>query len=122
MNELDSFLKSYEQAANSCDFDNVAPLINDEAVFWFTNGTFTGKQAIRQAFEDTWSKIKNEVYAISNVEWLANNDDIAVCVYDFTSDSIVNGERQVYKGRGTNVLKKSDGNWQIVHEHLSKAD
>ena len=122
MNELDTFLEEYEQVANSCDFDNVAPLISENAVFWFTNGTFVGKEAIKQAFEDTWSKIKDEAYTISNAQWIASSDTVAVCVYDFTSDGVVENKRRIYKGRGTNVLQKSDGKWQIVHEHLSKAN
>jgi ketosteroid isomerase-like protein len=121
MSELGTFLKTYEQAANSCDFANVAPLISNNAIFWFTNGTFAGKEAIRRAFEDTWAKIKDEVYTISNIQWIAHSDTVAVCVYDFTFDGIAENKRQIYKGRGTNVLQKSDGKWQIVHEHLSKA-
>ena len=119
--ELDTFLKAYEQAANSCDFVNVAPFIASDATFWFTNGRYVGKQQIQQAFEHTWETIKHETYTISNVSWPAKSYWAAACTYSFTSDGIVNGQRQVYKGQGTNVLARIQGNWRIVHEHLSMA-
>ena len=36
--ELDTFLEAYEKATNSCDFDTVAPLVANDATFWFTDG------------------------------------------------------------------------------------
>lgn len=119
--ELEQFLKKYEIAANSCNFDNVEPLLTNDAVFWFTNGTYEGKAAIRKAFEDTWASIKEEKYTLSNIQWLGVTGDLAVCVYDFTSDGMVDGVRQVYHGRGTSVFTKQEGKWLICHEHLSKA-
>lgn len=98
MNELDHFLKQYEAAANSCNFDNVEPLIADNAVFWFTNGTYRGKAEIRKAFEDTWAHITDETYSITDVEWGGVSADLAVCTYSFTSDGRINGKRQVDQG------------------------
>lgn len=118
--ELETFLEAYERGANSRDFNSVAHLIADDATFWFTNGTFTGKKAIQKAFEATWSTIENETYTISDVQWVAQNYWVSACTYTFRSDGIVNGTRQVYEGQGTNVLRRIAGNWRIVHEHLSK--
>jgi|GEM_PF-181514 len=118
--ELETFLKAYEKAANSRDFTNVASFITDNAVFWFTNGEFNGKPAIQKAFEDTYESIQDETYTISNIEWTAMSDLVAACIYNFQSDGIVEGKRQVYVGKGTSVLKRINGEWQIVHEHLSK--
>ncbi len=119
--ELETFFKAYEKAANSRDFTNVTPFIADAAVFWFTNGEFKGKPAIQKAFEDTYTSIQDEIYTISDIEWIASNYWVAACMYNFKSDGLVNGKRQVYGGKGTNVLRRIDGSWQIVHEHLSKA-
>ncbi len=120
--ELETFLKAYEEAANSRDFNIVAPFIADKALFWFTNGVYDGKQAIKQAFEATWTKIIDEKYVISDVEWVAKNYWVSSCTYTFTSDGVVDGKRQVYKGKGTNVLARINGSWRVVHEHLSKAE
>lgn len=118
--ELDTFLTAYESAANSRDFNAVLPFIADDVIFWFTNGQYEGKESVRRAFEDTWSAIKNETYTISNVRWAAKNYWVSVCTYDFESDGIVDGKRQVYRGKGTNALARIHGSWRIVHEHLSK--
>ena len=118
--ELDTFLEAYETAANSRDFSKVAPFIADDAIFWFTNGIFNGKPAIQEAFEDTWHNIQDEAYTITNVKWVATSYWVATCTYEFKSDGVVNGKRQVYEGHGTNVVKRIAGRWRIVHEHLSK--
>lgn len=118
--ELDTFLEAYEKAANSRDFDNVAPLITKDAVFWFTDGTHEGREAIQKAFQDTWTKIQDETYAISNVQWLVATYWNSVCSYTFRSEGITEGKKHVFTGRGVNVLKRLDGGWRIVHEHLSK--
>lgn len=48
--ELDTFLEVYEKAANSCDFDNVAPLVAKSAVFWFTDGSHDGIKNIQRSW------------------------------------------------------------------------
>jgi ketosteroid isomerase-like protein len=118
--ELDTFLEAYEEAANSQDFSKVTPFIADDATFWFTNGEFNGKEAIQQAFEDTWKDIQDETYTISDVKWVSATYWASVCTYKFKSDGIVNGKRQIYEGHGTNVVRRIAGRWRIVHEHLSK--
>ena len=120
MNELDTFLKEYERQTNTHNFDNVLPLISNDAIYWFSDGDFTGINEIKKAFEETWFKIKDEVYRIDKVEWLVSTDDAAVGVYNFEWKGIVNGIEKNGSGRGTNVLSRTNGKWQIVHEHLSK--
>ncbi len=118
--ELKTFLDAYEEAANSRDFKKVSSFIADNAEFIFTNGTFRGKPEIRKAFEDTWSKILDEKYSLSKVNWTKIGYRNAICEYRFKSDGIVNGERQVYEGSGKNYLRRIDGNWRIIKEHLMK--
>lgn len=118
--DLQDFLNEYERLANLCNFDLIEQFIYKNAIYWFSNGTYRGISQIRKAFEDTWNSIKNEKYTLSNVEWLVVTDRCAVCIYDFRSDGIVNGKRQIYEGKGTNVLEKKNRKWKIIHEHLSK--
>lgn len=120
VNDLDQFLKQYEEATNSHNFDNVAPLIAKEAVYWFSDGSYEGLASIREAFEAAWNTVKDEVYTISNIRWLAVSDTAAVCVYDFSWKGLIDGESKSGGGRGTNALAKTGKGWQIVHEHLSK--
>jgi len=85
-------LSSYEKAANSGDFDQVEPLIANDALYWFTDGSFDGIDEIRRAFEATWATIHDETYEIEDIRWVAVSKTVAVCIA-----------------------------WTIVHEHLSKA-
>lgn len=120
LHELTTFLEAYGKANDTLDFDNIAPFIDDEAVFEFTNGTFEGIDAVRNEFKATWDKIREEEYSVTDLEWTTLEYDTAIRTYRFKSDGIVNGKRQVYKGSGRTVFKRIRGNWQIVHEKLIK--
>jgi ketosteroid isomerase-like protein len=113
------FIREYERRANSHNFDNVAPLIAKDAVFWFNDGSFQGHDQIRGAFEKTWSAIKDEQYAIDDVSWIAVSEGVAVCLYRFHWKGYVNGQLVSGNGRGTSVLRRDGGGWRIAHEHLS---
>jgi ketosteroid isomerase-like protein len=118
-NTPDEFLTEYIQRTNLHQFDALIPLIDDDAVYWFSSGTHRGLSAIRAAFERTWSYIEHEVYAIENVEWLTVDSRTATCIYDFRWRGIIEGVIREGAGRGTNVLRKDGEKWRIVHEHLS---
>jgi ketosteroid isomerase-like protein len=120
VDELDEFLSRYEQASNSHEFDQVAPLLADDAVYWFSNGTYVGIEAIRRAFETTWAAILDEDYRITDVRWLAATDETAACVYTYSWSGMIGGQRRSGGGRGTNVLRRVATGWHIVHEHLSQ--
>jgi ketosteroid isomerase-like protein len=120
-NELHTFLQAYGEAAKSRAFEKVAPLVAEDAVFWFIDGSYVGKPAVGQAFEDRWVRTPDEEHTLSDVEWVVASYWTSVCTYDFRSVSSVKGKRAVHECRGTNVLKRIDGNWRIVHEHLSYA-
>lgn len=117
---LKIFLDNYEKYADNLKFEPLIDFIDKDAIYWFTNGTFIGIDAIRKEFERTWSHLKDETYTISDVQWLVETDDYAACIYRFSSNSRVNGKQHTYQGRGTNLFKKVNGNWKIIHEHLSK--
>ncbi len=119
MNELNNFLKKYEEATNSHNFNLVEPLLAENAVYWFSDGSYDGLAAIRDGFESTWNTVKNEVYEIHDVRWLTVSDTSASCVYRFAWRGIIEGKAQSGEGRGTNVLTKTADGWKIVHEHLS---
>ena len=113
------FLHEYERRTNPHRFEEVSPLIADDATYWFNDGSFQGKDAIRQAFEDTWELIKDEHYAIENVQWLVDEEHASVCIYLFRWQGNVEGQIRQGKGRGTSVLQKFGNSWQVIHEHLS---
>jgi ketosteroid isomerase-like protein len=124
MSELDAeltwFMRQYERATNRHDFDELVPLIADDATYWFTEGSYHGIVAIRGAIERTFTTILDEVYRIEDLEWVAITDGLAVCRYRFCWTGTVDGEPASGQGRGTNVVTKRNGGWKMLHEHLSR--
>ncbi len=115
----DEFMRAYEQRTNTHRFAEISPLIADNAVYWFNDGSFQGKEAIQQACEQTWRFIQDERYTIDHVQWLISSEQNAVCIYFFHWQGLVNGHSAQGNGRGTSVLTRSAGRWQVIHEHLS---
>ncbi len=115
----EDFMQVYEDVANSGNFERVKALISDDALYWFSDGSYTGVSKIQLAFEKTWNTIKNENYSISELKWLHKAQDCAVCIYNFNSTGIIDGKFRQTRGRGTNILKKFADGWKIIHEHLS---
>jgi ketosteroid isomerase-like protein len=118
--ELTAFMRRYEQATNKHDFDDLAPLIAEDATYWFTDGSYHGIDAIKGAIERTFATILDEVYTIDQLEWVAIADDLAACRYRFRWTGVIGGEPASGHGRGTNVITKRNGAWQALHEHLSR--
>jgi ketosteroid isomerase-like protein len=113
-------LEAYEDRINSHDFDLLTDLIAPDATFWFSNGTHNGIAQVRAAFEATWQVMgPSEHYWLDQHQWIAQSEDVAVCIYRFNWKVIQNGEPVSGSGRGTTVLKRVDDRWRIVHEHLS---
>jgi len=117
---LETFLMEYARCTNTHQFDAVAPLIAEDAVYWFSDGSYRGLSSIRLAFERTWSIIHDEHYAIEDVEWLTVDTSSAACIYTFHWRGRIDGMLREGSGRGTTVLRQIDERWQVVHEHLSQ--
>lgn len=114
-----AFVRAYEQATNSHDLTRLAPLIAADAVYWFSDGSHRGRDAVLAAIAETFATIRDEVYRIDDLEWITADHGQAVCRYRFTWTGTVDGQPKSGTGRGTNVLVNSDGTWQMLHEHLS---
>jgi ketosteroid isomerase-like protein len=117
----EDLIEEYGRQMNTHRFEAVAPLIDQRALFWFSDGsTHEGLGAIREAFERNWRAIRNEVYRIEDVRWLAREDSVAVCVYRFRWEGETHNGYRSAEGRGTSVLCRADGVWRVRHEHLSR--
>ena len=117
----EEFMLLYERKAMGKRFEDVAPLIEDDAVFFFNDGSHVGAESIKAAFEKTWALgIQDERYWSDNFRWLLKEELVAVCTFAFHWTGVVKGElKELGAGRGTCVLRKSGSDWRIVHEHLS---
>jgi ketosteroid isomerase-like protein len=116
---LNEFIRTYEQATNSHDITQLIPLIAPGAVYWFSDGSHRGGEAILAAIAETFATIHDEIYQINDLEWITYSDDHAVCRYRFAWTGTIEGRLRSGSGRGTNVLINSAGTWQMLHEHLS---
>lgn len=113
------FLDEYARRTNAHDVDAWSELIADEATYWFTNGTHRGKSAVVAAVAHNFRVIEDEVYEISNVEWIHDDGLIAVVRYRFAWQGTQDGVPARGEGRGTNVMTRRDDTWKMIHEHLS---
>ncbi|WP_328468613.1 YybH family protein [Streptomyces sp. NBC_00448] len=117
--QLTAFLRRYEQANNSHRIGRVLPMIAEDAVYWFTDGSYRGEREIAVAVQRTFDAIQDESYEISDLEWLVLTPEHAVCRYRFRWTGLVDGQPRSGQGRGTNVVVKRHGEWKMQHEHLS---
>ncbi|WP_413379884.1 YybH family protein [Alkalihalobacillus sp. 1P02AB] len=113
-------LEQYIAATNTHDFAEVEKLLHPEVIYWFSNKSCTTKEQIQSYFEHSWSVIKEEVYSANDVQWLATSDEVATCIYTYHYEGLLNGKFVSGQGRATNVFKKEDGEWKLIHEHLSQ--
>ena len=117
----DEFMVAYEQATNSHDIEATLSLVDDQAVYLFSDGsTHVGKPAIERVLRKNFDLIKEENYAIDNLTWLVDTGEVAACVYDYSWSGLINGEPASGSGRGTTVLRRSENGWKVIHEHLSR--
>lgn len=69
MSNPQEFILAYEKALATQSWENVAPLIHEQCVATFSEGTYIGKAQVESAFRKTFSLIKGEKYAISPIHY-----------------------------------------------------
>lgn len=116
---LAEFIRTYEQATNSHDITWLVPLIAPDAVYWFSDGSHRGREAVLTSITETFATIRDEIYRIGDLEWITHSNHHAVCRYRFTWTGAIDGQPRSGSERGTNVLVNNAGTWQMLHEHLS---
>src|SRR5262252_2126253 len=110
---LIDLLSAYVAAANRHDLEAVLALIDDNAVYFFSDGSsHAGKAAIRNAIQRNFESIRNEIYRLENLRWLVETDEVAVYVYEFHWTGEIEGKPVEGSGRGTSVLQKKSGEWR----------
>ncbi|MDQ0271660.1 YybH family protein [Cytobacillus purgationiresistens] len=112
-------LNNYIVATNSHDFSNVKRLLHPEAVFLFSDLTCTTLDEIGHYFNHAWNVIKEEVYSATNIQWIAVDEKIATCIYTYHYHGYQDGKFVSGSGRATNVFTFVEGEWKLIHEHLS---
>lgn len=117
------FLREYETSARRGGVERTLSLIDEKAVYWFSDGSaHAGKPAVEKAIRRNLELIQDETYRISQVVWVAESPDVAVCIFRFDWSGLYQGAPASGAGRGTCVLARRGDGWQVVHEHLSKGE
>jgi ketosteroid isomerase-like protein len=62
--------------------------------------------------------VKNLKYKYSNVA-VSVVGEVAWASFDYSLDAVMKGKPLSIKGKGTLVLRKTAGDWKIVHSHTS---
>ena len=115
----EDFVKQYETALGTQDWDSVAPLISEDAKVIFSDGSLhAGKDAIRAAYQHNFKTIQGEAYRIENVHWLTKTADAAAYVFEFYWTGVIDGREASGSGRGTAVLARRADRWLLVGEQL----
>lgn len=116
------FVRRYEAALATQEWEEVSPLLHFNASVTFSDGSVhKGKAAVRAAFERNFQAIAEENYRITNVHWLLDSDDTAVYMFDFHWSGKINGHDASGAGKGTSVLIRDDDQWKLLTEHLGPA-
>jgi hypothetical protein len=118
----EEFIISYETALASQNWDNVEPLVHANACVTFSNGTVhKGLKAIKVAFTNNFSLIKDEKYFITDVHWVVKDKEFAVYLFNFNWSGFIDGQQASGSGRGSTTLIFENGKWLLVSEHLGPA-
>ena len=117
------FLHQFDQLADKKDFSLISDMIHERAFFRFNDGDHIGRQAIRDAFEQTWqrgSNVQNERFFLTDIVVLSTDVASATVTYTYNWEGTRDGQQIRVQGRGTRVLVGQQERLQIIHEHLSR--
>lgn len=111
----------YRDEINTHDFDRLADdVVATDVVFVFAEKVHRGVEAARAAFNDTWKTLPDEVYSMTEAEWLAKDANTAVVAFRYGyKGTLTDGRALEGGGRGVNVYRLTGAGWRLSYEHLS---
>jgi ketosteroid isomerase-like protein len=119
----DEFIQELSSSMRLHDLARTMSLIDDDAVYWFSNGaSHVGKKAVERAFRENSLAIEGDDYHMHDVVWIADSAEFAACTFRFAWSGIVRGEPASGSGRGTMILARRGDSWVVKHEHLSQGE
>jgi ketosteroid isomerase-like protein len=121
--DVEDFLVRFEQLAEREDFSLIREFIDEQAFFRFNDGDFIGRDAIQAAFEKTWRgdpSVQKARFYLTDIVVMTVDTETASATYTYHWEGAQAGQSFTVRGRGTRVLRWVDGQFRIVHEHLSR--
>ncbi len=114
------FMRMYEKASAAHDLPATMDLIDDGAVYFFSNASsHLGKAEVASAIARNFGAIDLETFELFDLDCLLETKEAALCVYGYRWSGEVGGVTMSGGGRGTSVLRREGASWRVVHEHLS---
>jgi ketosteroid isomerase-like protein len=111
------------------DMAAALPLLTDDVVFFYSNGTaIIGKAAFAAVMTTSWKAVEDYRYAVHETSWLAQSETAAAVIYSFAWSGLAHGAEVGGGGRATRVFRRDRtgglfggrrSGWRIAHEHLS---
>tara|TARA_R110000764_G_scaffold239973_2_gene341057 strand:- start:8579 stop:9070 length:492 start_codon:yes stop_codon:yes gene_type:complete len=122
--EIHQLLEDYKESINRADTTLAK-------TFWFTDPEVSFIHP--KGHEKGWEEVKKGIYGMfgnrfskrdlkSHTESITMYGDMAILEFYWVFDATFSGpdpDQMQSKGRETQVLKKIDGTWRIVHVHYS---
>lgn len=118
-----AFLHRFEALGEKEDFALLRDMIDENAYFRFNDGDFIGRAAIQAVFEKTWRgdpSVKKAKFYLTDVVVLTTDYRTATATYTYNWEGSQGDKTFTIRGRGTRVLANENGEFKIVHEHLSR--
>lgn len=109
---------NYEKTLAQQKWEAVSDFFHEDCVVVFAEATYFGKKQVGMAIDKTFSLIKDEDFILSDIQWIYESDSFATCIFNYKWAGTLNGKRFNSSGRGTLAMILSDGQWQVVTEHL----
>ena len=118
MKKVQETLMQYEAALGKQSWEAVEEFFHEDCTVVFAEANYYGKKQVGSAIRKTFSLIKDENFALSEIRWTIVRDNFATCTFNFEWAGTINGKRFVNPGRGTAVWIHENNRWQIVNEHF----
>ena len=111
----------YRGLINSHDFSLLERhVIASDALFVFSDQRHEGIAAVRAGFERTWSILPDEVYEMTEGEWLIDGADFAACTFRYSyRGTLADGRVLSGGGQGINLFRRTEGRWRLTFEQLT---
>jgi len=115
-----NILEKYMDLTNSHDFAQMSAFLHKDCIINFNGKAWQG-ESLERYYVDAWNWLKDEHYWATDVTWLVDNDSTKTCLYQYHYKGHTD-EGQLVSGTGkaTNIFVIVNGEWKLIHEHLSR--
>jgi ketosteroid isomerase-like protein len=114
-------MKAFTAALIGRDMSAALPLVADDAIFFYSNGTtLQGKEAFAATMTANWQRISDYKYETRDPVWTLETGDAAAVVYAFSWSAKVGDNAVSGNGRATRIFRREGSAWLLTHEHLSQ--